>query len=52
MLKDTSGTKYRTRPAAQKCKPDKKRVAFLMEAYLGYVTERKRKRDEVSRRIS
>ena len=38
-------------PAAQKCKPDKERAAFLTGAYKTYVTERKRKRDDVSRRL-
>ena len=38
--------------AVGKCKPDKERAAFLTGAYKTYVTERKRKRDEVSHRIS
>ena len=39
-----------SRPAVGKCKPDKERAAFLTGAYKTYVTERKRKRDDVSRR--
>ena len=50
-VKNTDAIKL-SRPAVGKCKPDKERAAFLTGAYKTYVTERKRKRDEVSRRIS